>query len=155
MTAAMVRRETEENGIRIDTAVPERDALMRGDRRATMQVLLNLISNAVKFSHSGGVVSIRIEQRTGGGFTVEIADNGIGIDPAVLPKLFQPFTQADTSISRRYGGSGLGLAICDRLVASHGGSLSIESVLGRGTMVRIAFPASRDLSRRKESAAAV
>jgi signal transduction histidine kinase len=74
-----------------------------------------------------------------------VADTGIGIDPEALPKLGKPFVQADASTSRHYGGSGLGLAISSRLVELHGGTLTISSVLGQGTSVRITFPEPRNV----------
>jgi signal transduction histidine kinase len=98
----------------------------------------------VKFTPAGGVVSVRIERGTDGAISLAVADTGIGIDPEALPKLGKPFVQADASTSRRYGGSGLGLAISSRLVALHGGSLTISSVLGQGTEVRVTFPESRN-----------
>jgi signal transduction histidine kinase len=139
----MIRGQAEKNRVRIDYAIPEKSALVRADRRAIKQVMLNLLTNAVKFTPSGGMVSIRAERTDAGELAVIVADTGIGIDPAALPRLCQPFVQADASTSRRYGGSGLGLAISNRLVALHGGTLTIASALGQGTKVCVNFPASR------------
>ena len=89
-------------------------------------------------------VSIRVERgRRTGRSSLVVTDTGIGIDPEALPKLGKPFVQADASTSRRYGGSGLGLAISSRLVALHGGTLTITSVPGEGTSVRVTFPEAR------------
>ncbi len=97
----------------------------------------------MKFTPAGGVVSVRIERGTDGAIALVVADTGIGIDAEALPKVGKPFVQADASTSRRYGGSGLGLAISNRLVALHGGTLTISSVLGQGTSVRVTFPEAR------------
>jgi signal transduction histidine kinase len=104
------------------------------------------MSNAVKFTPPGGIVSVRIEQAASGDMALVVADTGVGIDKAALASLCAPFTQADASISRKYGGTGLGLAISRKLAVLHGGALTIESTLGRGTTVRVAFPAARVLT---------
>lgn len=105
------------------------------------QIVLNLLSNAVKFTPSGGVVSLDVE-RSGAGVALIVTDTGIGIDPAVLQSLCQPFKQADASISRRFGGSGLGLAICQKLLL-HGATLTFDSTPENGTTARTVFPAER------------
>lgn len=81
--------------------------------------------------------------RREGAFVLLIADTGIGIEPDALPALFEPFQQADASISRRFGGPGLGLAISHRLMLLHGGSLEIANHAGGGTVVQAVFPAAR------------
>ncbi|MCX5512158.1 PAS domain-containing sensor histidine kinase [Kaistia algarum] len=110
------------------------------DRRACRQILVNLLSNAVKFTEAGGRVSVvvRLERNH---FVIEVSDNGIGISAADLPRIGTPFLQADANYDRRYEGTGLGLSVVKGLVALHGGSLSITSVLGRGTTVSIRLPA--------------
>ena len=145
---AVVRRHAEaarEGGWRADRQRRERDArvALRGDARAIKQIVLNLLSNAVKFTPRDGVVSLRIEHATNGDVALVVADTGIGIDAAALRSLGQPFRQADASISRKFGGSGLGLAICRKLLALHGGTLTIESTPGQGTTVRATFPRER------------
>jgi PAS domain S-box-containing protein len=107
-----------------------------GDPQRLRQVLINLVSNAVKFS-AGGTVHIGVEaaERQGDRVALRftVRDSGIGIAPAQLPKLFQPFSQADTSIKRKYGGTGLGLAISKQLVESMGGHMGVDSQLGKGS----------------------
>ncbi len=109
----------------------------RGDRRRLRQVLLNLLSNAVKFTTEGSVVvsvSAKPQPHGGARIRVDVADTGIGIDPAALDRLFEPFTQADASTTRNYGGTGLGLAIARELVELMGGTIGAEtSGLGRGS----------------------
>jgi PAS domain S-box-containing protein len=139
----MIRGQAEKNRVRIDHAIVDKTAVVRADRRAIKQVVLNLLTNAVKFTPGGGVVSIRSEKAAGGEVSLVVEDTGIGIDPAALSKLCQPFVQADASTSRRYGGTGLGLAISNRLVGLHGGTLTIASVPGQGTKVWVTFPVSR------------
>ena len=92
---------------------------------------------------SGGFGEHVATREAGGGLTFAVTDTGIGIEPAALASLCEPFTQADASISRHYGGTGLGLAISRKLMTLHGGTLTIDSTLGQGTTVRIGFPAAR------------
>ncbi|WP_157281476.1 response regulator [Pelomonas sp. Root1237] len=107
-----------------------------GDPSRLGQVLLNLGNNAVKFSDSGEViVAVKMVERDGESARLRftVGDSGIGMSPEQLQRLFQPFTQADASTSRRYGGTGLGLAISRHLVKLMGGELTVESELGRGS----------------------
>jgi hypothetical protein len=139
MFAATERRGVELS-VDIADGVPVR---AHGDPARLRQVLVNLLGNAVKFTESGRVeLSAAATPRDGGGFTLEVAvtDTGVGIAPDRLGRLFDEFTQADTSISRSHGGSGLGLAICKRLVELMGGELRVESELGRGS--RFSFSAA-------------
>ena len=119
--------------VEIDDAVPRR---VHGDGRRLMQVLLNLASNAVKFTFSGGV-TVRVGAAPAADDAVllrtEIVDSGIGIDPASLERMFEPFTQADASTTRVYGGTGLGLAISRELVALMGGTIGARSTPGGGS----------------------
>ncbi|MGE0595651.1 MAG: ATP-binding protein [Hyphomonadaceae bacterium] len=114
-----------------------------GDEFKLKQCLLNLLSNAVKFGQDGAVtLSARREMRGGRAWLVlAVRDNGIGMDDAQMARLFQPFVQADASITRRYGGTGLGLAITRRLVQAMGGDVGVTSAPGRGATFTIAAPA--------------
>ena len=120
-------------GFEIDTAIPL-DLL--GDPNRLRQILLNLVGNAVKFTHSGEVL-IRAHVQDDGPAAVivrfEVSDTGIGIDQATRLRLFAPFVQADGSTTRKYGGTGLGLAICRQLVERMGGTIDVESSVGRGS----------------------
>jgi signal transduction histidine kinase len=113
------------------------------DRRAIVQVLLNLLSNAVKFTPAGGRVEIAAVRAADGGGAFRVVDTGVGIPAATLDQLFEPFVQGDPTLSRRHPGTGLGLAISRSLMALHGGSLTLESTPGQGTIARAAFPPHR------------
>jgi len=109
-----------------------------GDPLRLRQILQNLLSNAVKFTSRGKIV---VKAWSEDCWTcLEVCDDGIGINPEQQKTIFQPFTQADTSTTRRFGGTGLGLAICGRLVSLLGGRLELESELGKGSCFRCWLP---------------
>ncbi|WP_187170367.1 hybrid sensor histidine kinase/response regulator [Salidesulfovibrio onnuriiensis] len=128
-----------------------------GDPLRLGQILINLISNAVKFTHHGQIVlkvgpqaeAPRDENSVSLHFSVQ--DSGIGIDPKVANSLFEPFKQADGSISRKYGGTGLGLSICQRLVALMGGKLWVESEPGQGSTFQFTATFGRQKGSRQRS----
>jgi two-component system, sensor histidine kinase and response regulator len=114
-----------------------------GDSLRLSQVLINLANNAVKFTEHGGIsVSIRVQDRRGDGPTLRfvVEDTGVGIAPEVVPRLFQPFSQADSSTTRRFGGSGLGLVISKRLVELMGGEITASSTVGVGSTFTFTVP---------------
>jgi signal transduction histidine kinase/AmiR/NasT family two-component response regulator/HPt (histidine-containing phosphotransfer) domain-containing protein len=116
---------------------PQMPLYLRGDPNRLRQVFNNLLSNAIKFTDNGGEVSIRVnkaeETATHVTLRCEVKDTGIGITPKAQATLFQAFTQADTSTTRRFGGTGLGLAICRSLVEMMGGQIGLQSQEGRGS----------------------
>jgi PAS domain S-box-containing protein len=122
-----------ELGVRIDNDAP---TALVGDPLRLRQVLTNLIGNAIKFTARGAVV-VRVRRdpqaKGAGALLISVTDSGIGIDAAKISTLFNPFSQADSSTTRKYGGTGLGLAIVDRLVRLMGGRVSVESEPGRGS----------------------
>ena len=136
----------------IAAGVPRR---VQGDGRRLRQVLLNLIGNGIKFT-AEGEVRVTVSRLRGDAQTVvagfAVADTGIGIAPEALGKLFAEFTQVDSSISRRFGGSGLGLAISKRLIERMGGSVTVQSTPGEGSVFR--FDAVFRLPPGQESASA-
>lgn len=140
---AMVRLQAEAKGVGLECSIAEREVILRADGRAVRQIVLNLLTNAVKFTPSGGTVSVRGGRAANGDVMLAVVDTGIGIESTALASLGQPFTQADASISRTYGGTGLGLSISRKLAALHGGELTIESHPGQGTTVRVIFPSIR------------
>ncbi|WP_345812830.1 transporter substrate-binding domain-containing protein [Paraburkholderia sp. PREW-6R] len=130
--------------VRVDIA-PDVAATLRGDSVRVRQILFNLLGNAIKFTPDGEVdVCVSVASQTGGVQTLEmtVADTGIGIAPEVQAKLFEPFVQAESSTTRRFGGTGLGLTICRKLIELMNGSLSLRSEPGQGTSmtVRLAMP---------------
>jgi len=135
--AAMLRLEAASKGLRLTTCVdPALPRRLRGDPLRLRQVIANLGKNAVKFSASGEVrIEAALEADLGHGARVRVTvtDQGIGIPAAKLGSLFSPFTQADGSITRRFGGTGLGLAISKQLVEMMGGAIGVESEEGKGS----------------------
>jgi signal transduction histidine kinase/FixJ family two-component response regulator len=122
-----------------DPQLPRR---VRGDGTRVRQVLMSLTTNAVKFT-SEGTVTVRVSVPQGDGsdrVRFEVVDTGIGIDPVTLDRMFEPFTQADTSMTRRYGGNGLGLAIAKELVELMGGAIGAKSEPGAGSRFWFELP---------------
>ncbi|MBI3706145.1 MAG: PAS-domain containing protein [Proteobacteria bacterium] len=116
---------------------------LRGDEQALNKIVMNLLSNAVKFTGKGGQVIATARRAAEGGLTIEIRDTGIGIVKEQLAHVFEPFQQADTSLSRAHQGTGLGLTICKKLVELQDGALAIASQVGKGTTATVRFPAQR------------
>ncbi|HET6971454.1 MAG TPA: ATP-binding protein, partial [Phenylobacterium sp.] len=114
----------------------------RGDADRLRQIVGNLLSNGVKFTPSG-TVSATIEAGIHGGLRMVVRDTGVGIAPEKLPSLFEKFTQADNSATRRFGGTGLGLAICRELTQMMGGSIDVESREGHGSTFTVELPLTR------------
>jgi len=112
-----------------------------GDSTRVRQILYNLVSNALKFTETGSVkVSLSALDQ---GFCIMVEDTGIGIDPSRVAYLFQKFEQADATTTRRFGGTGLGLSICRELVHLMGGSIAVDSVVGRGSTFSVSLPLAR------------
>jgi len=104
------------------------------DRQRVRQVLLNLLSNAIKFTTDGGRIDLEAASANGGAAVrFAVTDSGIGIAPDDQAKLFQEFVQLDASASRKYEGTGLGLALSRRLIELHGGTIGVESEMGKGS----------------------
>jgi PAS domain S-box-containing protein len=120
----------------IDPAVRK----VTADERRLRQILINLLSNAVKFTHEGGDVGLAVEAGQDGAVRFKVWDTGIGIAPEDLPRLFQPFTQLDSRLNRRYSGTGLGLALVSRLTELHRGEVAVESEPGKGSSFTVTLP---------------
>jgi len=113
------------------------------DERLLLQVVANIVTNAIKFTPEGGTVRMYVTANPQIGIAIKITDTGIGIAPENLERVLRPFEQVETSYARKHGGSGLGLPYAKRLTELHGGELKLESELGKGTNVTITLPASR------------
>ena len=114
--------------------------VLSADRVKLLQILYNLLSNAVKFTPDGGTVRVEAERRTDD-VCFRVTDTGMGIPEESLEMVFEEFRQVDARLSRQYGGTGLGLALTRKLVALHGGEISVESRVGEGTTFTFTIPA--------------
>jgi len=133
-TQSLMQPAATKKGLELLLSLPaEGCTQVRGDAMRLQQVMTNLVGNAVKFTQAGRV-EVSMRRSESGAYTVSVADTGIGIDAASLQRVFEPFTQADTSTARRFGGTGLGLAIARRLVDLMGGELTVQSAVGSGTI---------------------
>lgn len=138
----LLRPQAAARGLTLDFAADELPAMVRADDARLRQVLLNVIGNAVKFTETGGVqVRLdRIADRQGQRLRIRIDDTGIGIPADRLSHIFDPFAQADTDTTRRFGGTGLGLSISQRLMKAMGGRVSVNSTVGKGSCFTVELP---------------
>lgn len=131
----------EEKGLHLSSHITKHAVIVDGDPTRLQQILTNLLSNAVKFTPQNGNVSINLE-RTTDSIQITVKDTGIGIEPEFLPRVFDPFVQADSTNTRVYSGLGLGLAIVRRLAELHNGNISVEGAgRGQGTTFTLSLPA--------------
>ena len=137
---AMVAAAAQEKSIMVENGMTAPVPLARVDRRAAKQVFLNLLSNSVKFTGANGKVSIVNAPARDGWAEVTVKDTGVGIPADAIERIFEPFQQADASLSRRHEGAGLGLSISRKLMELHGGTLTVRSQPGVGTEVTARFP---------------
>ena len=142
--ARLIRERSVRAEVRLEMAVAPDLPPLVADERKLKQILINLLSNAVKFTPAGG--AIRMAAKTdpaSGELVITVADTGIGIAPADIARVMEPFGQVDNPINRKYRGTGLGLPLTKGLVELHGGSFQLESTPGVGTTVTIRLPAHR------------
>ena len=129
--------------VRLGAASVDGNVKIFADQRAIRQILINLVSNAIKFTPEGGEVTVSTILREGvAGFCV--SDNGVGIPADVMPRITDAFIQADNGLDRSHDGTGLGLSVVKGFVELHGGELDIDSVVGRGTRVSVLLPDRKD-----------
>jgi signal transduction histidine kinase len=139
-TLDAMRPPAEEKKIALTSDLGNVPVLVIADPNRLQQVFSNLVSNAIKFTGEGGEVSLRLSYK-GDSVCIQVADNGVGIDPSFLSDVFKPFVQAESGNTRRYPGLGLGLAIVHRLVELHGGDIRVESSgTGLGSTFRVVLP---------------
>jgi signal transduction histidine kinase len=131
-----------QKGLDLELDLPQAPTRLRGDRQRLNQVLLNLLSNAVKFTTRGSI-TVQLRSDLEDGVVLQIIDTGMGILEADLERIMEPFTQADSTLSRAHEGTGLGLPLSRVFVEAHGGELTIKSVFGEGATATVRLPASR------------
>lgn len=137
------RARAEQRGLELRSQMPERPIWVEGDRARLVQVIDNLVTNALKFTEPPGRVDVVLEAREARA-TIRVRDTGVGIDPAHLPHIFEPFRQLDRSLDRAAGGLGLGLAVVHGLVEMHGGTVTARSEgPGRGSEFSVTLPLRR------------
>ena len=138
----MVRRRAEDKGINLTFAPNDNLPQVDADHRAIRQMILNLVSNAIKFTDDGGEIRVSIDRKNDM-LRVAVRDNGVGIPADALPRLGQPFEQVSDTRDRNYDGTGLGLALTKSFAEMHGGRLTIASEEGRGTQVSFYLPITK------------
>jgi PAS domain S-box-containing protein len=139
----LVRGQANKKGLRFSLTLDYGVATLQADERRLKQILVNLLGNAVKFTPEGGEIGLDVVGDAEAGVARFIVwDTGIGVAPEVMPRLFKPFVQLDNRLNRETSGTGLGLALVQRLVALHGGSVTLESegIPGRGSRFIVALP---------------
>ena len=136
----LVQGDARRKSLRIEISKPAEPLHLMGDPTRLRQILLNLLTNAIKFTERGSVAIATSYDPTSKTLRVAVSDTGIGLPGETLPLLFERFSQADASITRRYGGTGLGLAICKRLVELMGGTIGVDSNLGSGSIFWFEVP---------------
>jgi len=141
--AEIVKDAAKTAGLRLSVECEPGLPAVIADERRLKQVLLNLLTNAIKFTGSGGSVTLGVRRADDGGIAFDVRDTGIGMTPAEIDVALQPFGQLDSGFNRRHDGTGLGLPLARSLVELHGGSLRIDSEKGRGTTVTVLLSASR------------
>ena len=135
----IIQAQAAKSGIVIRKEIEAGLPPIRADQVRLRQILLNLLSNALKFTPSGGDVCVSV-QVCGSEMIFAVRDTGIGIALSDIPKALEPFAQIDSSLSRKYDGTGLGLPLTKRFAELHGGHLAIESAPGEGTTVTVTLP---------------
>ena len=141
----LVKERAHSANVRLDIHFDSGSDMLRADERKMKQILINLISNSIKFTHAGGQVSISVHNDPQNGFVFEVADTGIGIAPGDIEKALQPFGQIDSDLNRKYAGTGLGLPLASELAEIHDGKLELRSELNVGTTVTVQFPIERTI----------
>jgi two-component system, cell cycle sensor histidine kinase PleC len=142
----IVKGRADEAGIMLIKRIPENPPYLLADPRSLKQMLLNLMSNAIKFTSSGGTVDLVATIVEDGGFRFDIRDTGVGIAPEHFDTVLSPFGQVDTAHARDHQGTGLGLPLVKAFIEMHGGHIEIESELDAGTTVSLFFPPERTRS---------
>ncbi len=143
----LIEHRAKAKDIELRVLLPNQRLLLHADERILKQMLINLISNAIKFTEPGGRIRISTHHNADGTFEIRVADNGIGIAKEDIPAVMSNFGQVESAFSRANDGTGLGLPLTRRLVELHGGALVLESTPNKGTTVSLCFPPERTVIR--------
>lgn len=139
----LIQGQARAGKLQLDARLPENLPALHADERALRQIVLNLLTNAVKFTHEEGHVSLNVDIENDGCFVLAITDTGVGMSETDVSRLMAPFERANNAHTRNTEGAGLGLPLVASLVQLHGATMSIDSTVGKGTTVSISFPAER------------
>jgi signal transduction histidine kinase len=139
----LVLERANRSGVRLSADLAPGLPRLWADNLRLKQIMLNLLTNAIKFTPEGGSVTLSAGRESDGSLAIRVADTGVGIASHDIPKVLEPFGQVNNPLVRREEGTGLGLPITKRLVELHGGLLEISSRIGEGTTVTVRLPASR------------
>ncbi len=139
----LVRPRADKNNVHLVDALPAAPPTLHADERRYKQIVLNLLTNAAKFTPEGGTVTVDGGVAEDGSFVVRVTDTGIGMAPEEIPKALTPFGQVEGPFARRYEGTGLGLPLCRSLAAMHGGDMTLDSAPDEGTTATVWLPAER------------
>ena len=140
-TLALLLPLAEKKNQKLNVHLPEQELMLNIDPSQMTDVLVNLIDNAVKYTHEGGAIELKI-QPDGDRLIFQVRDNGPGIPPSQISRIFERFYRVDKSRSREMGGTGLGLAIVKHGIENHGGTISVQSELGHGSVFTVVLPST-------------
>ncbi|MBS0470146.1 MAG: HAMP domain-containing histidine kinase [Proteobacteria bacterium] len=143
---SMMRGRIEAGVLEVTKDLSPEAGLLRADARVVKQILINFLSNAIKFTPVGGCIHVSSCLDSGGGIQLSVRDSGIGMSPGEIEVALAPFGQIDSALARKHQGTGLGLPICKSLMELHGGTISISSAPGAGTTMTAHFPGERTVS---------
>lgn len=153
-TGEIVKSDAHAKGVQVRFALEARDVNVAGDGARLHQVFWNILKNAIKFTPAGGEIFVQTSNSGDGAISVEVGDNGAGIDPAVLPNIFSAFVQGEIAPGRNAAGLGLGMAISKKIVELHGGTITAASAgLGQGAMFTVELTTVSSVATKESTAA--
>ena len=147
----MLHDQAQRSDVNITVEAPDELPPLYADEKKIRQILINLLSNALKFTDQGGTVTLTAWYNDSGGYVIQVEDTGIGIALKDIPKALGLFGQVDSAFNRRYEGTGLGLPLSKSLAEMHGGSLDIQSQVDVGTTVTVRLPTERVVHKSAET----
>jgi signal transduction histidine kinase len=142
-----LRKAAEERRLSLRTEIAADCPILHADTRTVRQILLNLMSNAVKFTPHLGTVTLSVRRAGDTGISIAVADTGIGMSAEEIAKALEPYGQVESDLSKKHKGTGLGLPLVKSLAELHGGSMRVGSERGKGTTVTVFLPWAKDLPR--------